>query len=63
VFVPLGETGAMENAMSVVFTAAAMLFDENGTAAARHAAGDRRGGMVPGGWVFSVSALMPQASA
>jgi flagellar biosynthetic protein FlhB len=61
VFVPLGETGAMENAMSVVFMAAATLFVKMVLPLAVVPAAIVVGGLVPGGWVMSGQNLMPKA--
>ena len=61
VFVPLGETGAIENAMSVVFMAAAMLFVKMVLPLAVVPAAIIVGGLVPGGWIFSGKNLMPKA--
>lgn len=61
VFVPLGETGAIENAMSVVFMAAAMLFVKMVLPLAVVPVAIIIGGLVPGGWIFSGKNLMPKA--
>jgi flagellar biosynthetic protein FlhB len=61
VFVPLGETGAIENAMSVVFMAAAMLFVKMVLPLAVVPAAIVIGGLVPGGWIFSGKNMMPKA--
>ncbi|THC43819.1 flagellar type III secretion system protein FlhB [Massilia sp. Mn16-1_5] len=60
VFVPLGETGAMENAMSVVFMAAAMLFVKMVLPLAVVPAAIVIGGLVPGGWIMSGKNLAPK---
>jgi flagellar biosynthetic protein FlhB len=62
VFVPLGAAGAMENALSVVFTAAVMLLMKIVLPLLGIPLAIAAASMVPGGWVFSVSALMPQAN-
>jgi flagellar biosynthetic protein FlhB len=60
VFVPLGETGAIENAMSVVFMAAAGLFVKMVLPLAVVPAAIVIGGLVPGGWIFSGKNLTPK---
>ncbi|MFC5476722.1 flagellar type III secretion system protein FlhB [Massilia suwonensis] len=60
VFVPLGEAGAMENAMSVVFMAAAMLFVKMVLPLAVVPAAIVIGGLVPGGWIMSGKNLTPK---
>jgi flagellar biosynthetic protein FlhB len=60
VFVPLGEVGAMDNALSIVFSNAAallvkMLLPLFGVTLAVVVAS-----LVPGGWVVSTQALMPK---
>jgi flagellar biosynthetic protein FlhB len=60
VFVPLGETGAIENAMSVVFMAAAALFVKMVLPLAVVPAAIVIGGLVPGGWIFSGKNLTPK---
>jgi flagellar biosynthesis protein FlhB len=60
VFVPLGETGAMENAMSVVFMAAATLFVKMVLPLAVVPAAIVFGGLVPGGWIMSGKNLAPK---
>ena len=60
VFVPLGETGAIENAMSVVFMAAAALFVKMVLPLAVVPAAIIIGGLVPGGWIFSGKNLTPK---
>ena len=60
VFVPLGETGAMENAMSVVFMAAATLFVKMVLPLAVVPAAIVIGGLVPGGWIMSGKNLAPK---
>jgi len=61
VFVPLGETGAMENAMSVVFLAAAALFVKMILPLAVVPLAIVLSGMVPGGLIFSGKNMMPKA--
>lgn len=61
VFVPLGETGAMENAMSVVFMAAAALFVKMVLPLAVVPFAIALSGMVPGGLIFSSKNMMPKA--
>lgn len=61
VFVPLGETGAIENAMSVVFMAACALFVKMVLPLAVVPLAIILGGLVPGGWIFSGKNLMPKA--
>jgi flagellar biosynthetic protein FlhB len=61
VFVPLGETGAMENAMSVVFLAAAALFVKMILPLAVVPFAIVLSGMVPGGLIFSGKNMMPKA--
>jgi flagellar biosynthetic protein FlhB len=60
VFVPLGETGAIENAMSVVFMAACALFVKMVLPLAVVPAAIIIGGLVPGGWIFSGKNLTPK---
>ncbi|QNA88222.1 flagellar type III secretion system protein FlhB [Massilia sp. Dwa41.01b] len=62
VFVPLGETGAMENAMSVVFMAATLLLVKMVLPLAAVPVAIVIGGLVPGGWVMSGKNLMPKMS-
>jgi flagellar biosynthetic protein FlhB len=62
VFVPLGETGAVENAMSVVFTSALMLFVKMVLPLAAVPAAVIVAGMLPGGLVVSQKNLMPKFS-
>jgi flagellar biosynthetic protein FlhB len=61
VFVPLGETGAIENAMSVVFMAAAMLFVKMVLPLAVVPLAIIVAGLVPGGLIFSGKNLAPKA--
>lgn len=61
VFVPLGETGAIENAMSVVFMAAAMLLIKMVLPLAAIPVAIVAGGLVPGGWVMSGKNLAPKS--
>jgi flagellar biosynthetic protein FlhB len=60
VFVPLGETGAIENAMSVVFMAAAALFVKMVLPLAVVPAAIVIGGLVPGGWIMSGKNMAPK---
>jgi flagellar biosynthetic protein FlhB len=60
VFVPLGETGAIENAMSVVFMAAATLFVKMVLPLAVVPVAIVIGGLVPGGWIMSGKNLAPK---
>jgi flagellar biosynthetic protein FlhB len=61
VFVPLGETGAIENAMSVVFMAAAGLFVKMVLPLAVVPFAIVVSGLVPGGLIFSGKNMMPKA--
>ncbi|MBD8528971.1 MULTISPECIES: EscU/YscU/HrcU family type III secretion system export apparatus switch protein [unclassified Massilia] len=61
VYVPLGETGAIENAMSVVFMAAAMLFVKMVLPLAVVPLAIVIGGLVPGGWIMSGKNMVPKA--
>ena len=61
VFVPLGETGAIENAMSVVFMAAAMLFVKMVLPLAVVPLAIIVAGLVPGGLIFSGKNMAPKA--
>jgi flagellar biosynthesis protein FlhB len=60
VFVPLGEAGAIENAMSVVFMAAVLLLVKMVLPLAVVPVAIVIGGLVPGGWVMSGKNLMPR---
>ncbi|MFP5393748.1 MAG: flagellar biosynthesis protein FlhB, partial [Gammaproteobacteria bacterium] len=60
VFVPLGEAGALENAVTVVFTAAAMLLVKMVLPLAIVPLAIVAGAMVPGGWVMSTSHWQPR---
>jgi flagellar biosynthetic protein FlhB len=60
VFVPLGETGAMENAMSVVFMAATVLLVKMVLPLAVVPVAIILGGLVPGGWVMSSKNMAPK---
>ena len=60
VFVPLGETGAIENAMSVVFMAALLLFIKMVLPLAIIPVAIILGGLVPGGWVMSSKNMAPK---
>jgi flagellar biosynthetic protein FlhB len=59
VFVPLGEAGAIENALSVVFSAAAMLLIKMLLPLFGVTLAVVLSSLVPGGWNFSTSSLMP----
>jgi flagellar biosynthetic protein FlhB len=61
VFVPLGETGAIENAMSVVFLSACALFVKMVLPLAVVPFAIVLSGMVPGGLIFSGKNMMPKA--
>ena len=61
VFVPLGETGAIENAMSVVFLAACTLFVKMILPLGVVPFAIVVSGMVPGGLIFSSKNMMPKA--
>ncbi|MDB5792985.1 MAG: flagellar biosynthetic protein FlhB [Massilia sp.] len=60
VFVPLGETGAIENAMSVVFMAALLLLIKMVLPLAIIPVAIILGGLVPGGWVMSGKNMAPK---
>ena len=60
VFVPLGETGAIENAMSVVFMAAMLLLIKMLLPLAVIPVAIILGGLVPGGWVASGKNMAPK---
>ena len=60
VFVPLGEAGAIENAMSVVFMAAALLLVKMVLPLAVVPVAIVIGGLVPGGWVMTSKNMMPR---
>jgi flagellar biosynthetic protein FlhB len=60
VFVPLGEVGAMENAMSVVFMAATVLLVKMVLPLAVVPVAIILGGLVPGGWVMSSKNMAPK---
>ena len=60
VFVPLGETGAMENAMSVVFMSAMLLLVKMVLPLAVVPVAIILGGLVPGGWVMSSKNMAPK---
>jgi flagellar biosynthetic protein FlhB len=59
VFVPLGEAGAIENALSVVFSAAAMLLIKMLLPLFGVTLAVVISSLVPGGWNFSTASLMP----
>jgi len=60
VYVPLGEAGAIENAMSVVFMAALMLLIKMVLPLAAVPVAILIGGLVPGGWILSGKNMTPQ---
>ena len=60
VYVPLGEAGAIENAMSVVFMAALLLLIKMVLPLLAVPAAIVIGGLVPGGWVVSTKNMAPQ---
>jgi flagellar biosynthetic protein FlhB len=62
VFVPMGQAGALENAVTVVFAAAAMLFVKMVLPLLAVPFAVVLGALVPGGWVFSASNLEPRFS-
>jgi flagellar biosynthesis protein FlhB len=59
VFVPLGETGAIENALSIVFGKAAMLLIEMLLPLFGVTLAVLLSSLVPGGWTFSSASLAP----
>ncbi len=59
VFVPVGEAGAIENALSIVFSAAAMLFIKMVLPLFTVTLAVVISSLVPGGWNISTAALMP----
>ncbi|MEN3275836.1 MAG: flagellar biosynthesis protein FlhB, partial [Massilia sp.] len=61
VFVPLGETGAMENAMSVVFMSATLLLVKMVLPLLAVPAAIIIGGLVPGGWVMTAKNMAPKS--
>jgi flagellar biosynthetic protein FlhB len=60
VFVPLGEAGAMENAMSVVFSSALLLLVKMVLPLLAVPLAIVLGALVPGGWVVSTSHWAPR---
>jgi len=60
VYVPLGETGAIENAMSVVFTGAVMLLVKMVLPLAAVPASILAASVFPGGWVMSTKNMAPR---
>ncbi|HBZ07061.1 flagellar type III secretion system protein FlhB [Massilia sp.] len=60
VYVPLGEAGAIENAMSVVFMAAVLLLIKMVLPLAAVPVAIVIGGLVPGGWILSGKNMTPQ---
>jgi flagellar biosynthetic protein FlhB len=59
VFVPVGETGAIENALSIVFSSAAMLLMKMVLPLFTVTLAVVLSSLVPGGWNISLEALMP----
>jgi flagellar biosynthetic protein FlhB len=59
VFVPVGEAGAIENALSIVFSASAMLFIKMVLPLFTVTLAVVVTSLVPGGWNISTEALMP----
>jgi flagellar biosynthetic protein FlhB len=59
VFVPVGEAGAIENALSIVFSASAMLFIKMVLPLFVVTLAVVISSLVPGGWNISTEALMP----
>jgi len=59
VFVPLGETGAMENALSIVFASAAVLLVKMLLPLFGVTLAVVLSSLVPGGWNFSTASLAP----
>jgi flagellar biosynthetic protein FlhB len=59
VFVPLGETGAMENTLSIVFGSAAMLLVKMILPLFTVTLAVVISSLVPGGWVISTASLVP----
>jgi flagellar biosynthetic protein FlhB len=59
VFVPVGDTGAIENALSIVFSAAAMLFIKMLLPLFVVTLSVVLTSLVPGGWNFSTASLVP----
>ncbi len=62
IYVPLGEAGAIENAMSVVFTGALMLLIKMVLPLAVIPVAIVAAGMFPGGWIVSGKNLAPKFS-
>jgi flagellar biosynthetic protein FlhB len=59
VFVPVGEAGAIENALSIVFSSAAMLLIKMLLPLFGVTLAVVLSSLVPGGWNFSTASLMP----
>ncbi|CAH0269854.1 Flagellar biosynthetic protein FlhB [Massilia sp. Bi118] len=59
VFVPVGEAGAIENALSIVFSSAAMLLVKMLLPLFGVTLAVVLSSLVPGGWNFSTASLMP----
>jgi len=59
VFVPVGEAGAIENALSIVFSASAMLFIKMVLPLFTVTLAVVISSLVPGGWNISTATLMP----
>jgi flagellar biosynthetic protein FlhB len=59
VFVPVGETGAIENALSIVFSSAVMLLIKMLLPLFGVTLAVVLSSLVPGGWNFSTASLMP----
>ena len=62
VFVPLGEAGAMENAMSVVFSAALLLLVKMVLPLAAVPGAVIVASLIPGGWIASTKNMQPKMS-
>ena len=62
VFVPLGETGAMENAMSTVFSAALQLFVHMVLPLLAVPGAVIVASLVPGGWIATTKNMQPKFS-
>jgi flagellar biosynthetic protein FlhB len=62
VFVPVGEAGAIENALSVVFSSAAMLLVKMILPLFAVTLAVVISSLVPGGWVISTASLVPDFS-
>ena len=62
VFVPLGEAGSMENAMSVVFSAALLLLVKMVLPLAAVPGAVIVASLIPGGWIASTKNMQPKMS-